>query len=173
MTGVRSLAALAALLGVVVGAVWLSSKVDGGSADEAGAVSAAILAQLGDIIPESDLKRQASEDIGVLALCLSSDAPLDVSELNQRFASTLVRAIPASRCTSKTIEGDFGMFTAVTTWFDESSQEAGHLEIAHVRCPSPRRCIVDIDSVGAGTSFEVVKRGSNWFVGKTDLRWIV
>ncbi|MBI1401856.1 MAG: hypothetical protein GC147_01400 [Porphyrobacter sp.] len=86
-----------------------------------------------------------------------------------------VYADPAARkaCTSKTVEGDFGMFSAMTYWFDETGQDAGMLEIEAVRCPTSRRCIVDINTVGSGMRYELEKTGDDWAVNKSDIRWIV
>jgi hypothetical protein len=170
---VRSLATLTVLLGIVGGAVWVSSNVDGVAADEAGAVSAALVAELGEFIDESKLTNPPEEMVGDLALCLDTNIDLDVAAVDRDLSGTLIRVIPAERCTSKTVEGDFGMFTAMTTWFDEHGDEAVHLEVTNVRCPSVTRCLVDIDSLGAGMTYEVRRSGEGWATTGERLRWIV
>lgn len=169
----KSLTVVAALVAGVLGAVWLSSQLDGIAADEAGAVSAALIAQFEEYAPANELKSPPPDKVGNVALCLLAKRPLDVAEVSRRLAGTLVRVIPAEDCTSKTVEGDFGMFTALTTWYDARGEEAANFEIDQVRCFSLRRCIVDIDGRGAGMRHEVVQTGRNWSVTKSDLRWIV
>ena len=169
----RSLVALGAITGLIAGAVWFSGEVDRIAVDEPGAVSAAIIAHLDDYIDEDELKRPPEHTVGDLVLCLSAEIPLDVAAVEGALSGTLIRVVPANDCTSKTVEGDFGMFTAMTTWFDELGDEAGHLEITNVRCPSVTRCLVDIDSVGAGMTYEVRRSGEGWATTGESLRWIV
>jgi hypothetical protein len=169
----QPLVALGAIAGLIAGAVWLSGEVDRLAADEPGAVSAAIIAHLEDYIDEDQQKRPAEHKVGDLVLCLSTEIPIDVAAVADALSGTLIRAILAKDCTSKTVEGDFGMFTAMTTWFDERGEEAWHLEITRVRCPSVTRCLVDIDSVGAGMTYEARRSGEFWSVTGERLRWIV
>lgn len=169
----RSFVALGAITGLIAGAVWFSGEVDRIEADEPGAVSAAIIAHLEDYIDEDQLKRPPEHKVGDLVLCLSTEIPLDVTAVEDALSGTLIRVVPAKDCTSKTVEGDFGMFIAMTTWFDERGEEAGHLEITKVRCPSVTRCLVDIDSVGAGMTYEVKRSGEGWTITAERLRWIV
>lgn len=169
----RSLAILAVLAGVVGSAVWLSSEVDQVAADEAGAVSAALVANLGEFIDESELKSPPADMVGDLSLCLDAKTEIDLADVDRDLAGTLIRVIPAKCCTSKTVEGDFGMFTALTTWYDESGKEAGHLEIEAVQCQSVRRCIVDIDSHGSGMRYDVERTGNMWSVLARRMRWVV
>lgn len=168
-----SLATLTVLLGVVSGAVWLSSEVDGIAADGAGAVSAALVAELGEFIDESELKNPPADMVGDLSLCLDAKTEIDLADVDRDLAGTLIRVIPAKRCTSKTVEGDYGMFTALTTWYDESGKEAGHLEIEAVQCQSVRSCLVDIDSHGSGMRYEVERVGDRWSVTARRMRWVV
>jgi hypothetical protein len=170
---VRSLVALGAISGLIAGAVWFSGQVDRIAADEAGAVSVAIIAHLDDYIDEDKLKRPPEHMVGDLALCLSAEVPLDVAAVEGALSDTLIRVVAAKDCTSKTVEGDFGMFTAMTTWFDELGEEAEHLEIAYVHCPSVTRCLVDIDSVGVGMTYEMRRSGEGWATTADRVRWIV
>lgn len=169
----RSLAILAVLAGVVSCAVWLSSKVDKVAVDEAGAVSAALLAELGEFIDEDKLTNPPADMVGDLVLCLDAKTEIDLADVDRDLAGTLIRVIPAKRCTSKTVEGDFGMFGVLTTWYDESGEEAGHRDIDAVQCQSVQRCIVDIDSRGAGMRYEVEQTGGRWSVTARRVRWIV
>jgi hypothetical protein len=169
----RSLTILAVLAGFVGSAVWLSSEVDQFAADEAGAVAAALVAGLGEFIDESELKSPPADLVGDLSLCVDAKTEIDLAAVDRDLAGTLIRVIPAKRCTSKTVEGDFGMFTALTTWYDEKGEEAGHLEIEAVQCQSMRRCIVDIDSRGAGMRYEVERVGDGWSVTTRRMRWVV
>ena len=170
---VRSLVALGAITGLITGAVWFSGEVDQIAADEPGAVATAIVAQLKDYIDEDQLTLPPGHKVGDLVLCLSADIPLDVAAVEDALSGTLIRAVPATDCTSKTVLGNFGMFTAMTTWFDERGEEAGHLKITNMRCPSVTRCLVDVDSVGAGMTYEARRSGEVWSVTGERLRWIV
>jgi hypothetical protein len=168
-----SLAALLAITAAVAGAVSFSGEIDGVAADKDGAVAVAILASLGDYIEEDQLRHPPEQQIGDLVLCLDTEISLDIVAIQRALSGTLIRVLPAKNCTSKTVEGDFGMFTAMTTWFDENGEEAGHLQIANVHCPTGTRCLVDIDSVGAGMTYEARRSGKSWSVTGESLRWIV
>jgi hypothetical protein len=164
---------LLAITAAVAGAVSFSAEIDGGAVDKEGAAAAAILASLGDYIEEDQLRHPPAQRVGDLVLCLDAEISLDLVAIQRALSETLIRVLPAKNCTSKTVEGDFGMFTALTTWFDENGEETGHLEMSNLRCPTVTRCMVDIDSVGAGMTYEARRSGKSWSVTGESLRWIV
>lgn len=168
-----SLAALLAITVAVAGTVWFSGEIDGVAADKEGAVAAAILASFGDYIDEAQLRHPSKQQVGDMVLCLDAEITLDMVAVQRALSRTIIRTIPARNCANKTVEGDFGMFTAMTTWFDENGEEAGHLLITNVRCPTGTRCLVDIDSVGAGMTYEARRSGTSWSVSGERLRWVV
>ena len=169
----RTLATLAATVGLIAGAVWLSATLDR-KPQITEATAAAISADMAWFIEIYEDPAERKAVAGKPApLCIAANEPLDFTLLAERLAGTFLRVIPVAACTSKTVEGDFGMFSAMTTWFDESGEEAGHITIKAVDCRSARRCVVDIDSLGAGMRYEVELEGGLWTVRKGDLRWIV
>jgi len=158
---------------MVAGGVWLSATLDR-KPQITEATAAAISADLDSFIEvyEDPAEREAVGNKAA-SLCIASNAPLDFTLLADRLSGTFLRPVPVVGCKSKTIEGDFGMFSAMTSWFDESGEEAGHLEIDTVSCPTARRCIVDIDSFGAGMRYEVERTGDRWSVTARKMRWVV
>jgi hypothetical protein len=173
VTDLRSLLVLGAITGLIAGAVSLSSDVHVPGVDEPAAVAAALIEPFQDYVEEEQLRHPPAHQVGDLALCLKAESSLDVEAVSRALAGTLVRVIPAGRCTSKTVKGDFGMFTAMTYWFDESGGEAASLEVEAVRCLTRSRCIVDINSFAAGRRYEVEAAGGVWTVTRSALRWIV
>ncbi|MFU7528288.1 hypothetical protein [Qipengyuania sp. ASV99] len=169
----RGLTMLAATSGLVAGAVWLSETLDR-KPEVTESTAAAIRAELSFFVEfiEDPVEREALSDKPV-PLCIGSSAPLDFDLLEDRLARSFLRPVPIIGCRRRTVEGDFGMFGAMTYWFDETGEEAGQLRIKAVNCPTVRRCIVDIDSVGAGMRYEVERTGDNWTVTGQETRWIV
>jgi hypothetical protein len=170
---VRSLMVLGAITGLIAGAVSLSSDVHVPGVDEPAAVAAALFEPFQDYVDEEQLRHPPAHQVGDLALCLKAEPSLDVDAVSRALAGILVRVIPAGRCTSKTVKGDFGMFTAMTYWFDENGKEAAALEVEAVHCLTRSRCIVDINSFAEGMSYEVEAEGGAWTVTRSSLRWIV
>lgn len=173
MTDRGSLAALGAVTALVASGVQLSEEFDQKPAVSA-AVAAAIKAEMAWYI-DAATEHASSEGVTpeVANICLTTDRPLDFALLSNRLAGSFLDVVPVADCTSKTVEGDFGMFSAMTTWSDDSGKEAGHLSIQAVNCPIARRCIVDIDSTGAGMRYEVERVGDVWTVTRVDMRWVV
>ena len=168
-----SLIGLTAILGLVAGSVWLSDLLDHRPrATEA--VAAAIKDEMAFFIEFfDDPAEREAVDGEEASLCIASEEPLDFTLLAARLDGTLLRAVPIADCTSKTVEGDFGMFSGMTYWFDASGEEAGMLEIAATHCPTSRRCIVDINSRGRGDRYEVTRSGGKWSVTEREMRWVI
>lgn len=168
-----SLATLSMITGLVAGAVWLSALLDR-KPKVTEVVSAAIKAEMVWFIEfyENPAERKAV-DLEPVLLCIASKEPLDFALLADQLSGTFLQPLPVAKCTSRTVEGDFGMFSAMTYWFDETGEEAGMLVIEAVRCPTSRRCIVDINTVGSGMRHEIEKTGDDWAVTKSDRRWVV
>lgn len=166
-------AILAALVALVAGGVWLSEEVDRKPVVSE-AVAAAIKADLAWYI-EAATDQAATGKVApeVANLCLASDQPLDYDLLAVRLAGSFLHVVPVADCTSKTVEGDFGMFSAMTTWFDGSGKEAGFLTVQAVHCQTARRCIVDTASIGAGMRYQVDRVGDVWAVTNSEMRWVV
>ena len=173
MSARGSLALLAAVAAFVAGGVWLSATIDR-RPKVSEAVAAAIRADLAWYI-EGATEQVASKGPApeIVTICLQSDEPLDYALLADRLAGTFIRAVPVADCKSKTVEGDFGMFSAMTYWFDENGARADMRAVERVLCSTPRRCVVDINSLGAGNTYEVRRLHKGWKVTKTWQRWIV
>ena len=160
--GVKDAIAMAAIFGAIALVTPLAST-HFGEADQNAAVGAANEANIVDwwginISPNNDIGLQAA------SVCVESETPLDVSRIRERFASTIVRLVPNSECASQMVEGDFGMFSAMTYYFDEEGVEAGHLSIPRVECRTSSECIVDIDTIGSGNSYRIRRSAGQWEV---------
>lgn len=172
MSGLRDFVTLGVLAVLVAGAVWLSALFDK-RPQVTEAAAAAIRAEMAFFIEVYQDPAARKADGGKPAsLCIASNEPIDFALLADRLSGTFLHPLPVAKCTSKTVEGDFGMVSAMTYWFDETGQDAGMLEIEAARCPTSRRCIVDINTVGSGMRYEVEKTGDDWAVNKSDMRWI-
>lgn len=168
-----SLVGLTAITGLVAGGVWLSALMDR-SADPTQPVAAAIEADFSEYIPYlKDPARRAEAGIDSAAICIQTEEPLDYRILGDRLAASFMRPIPAADCSSRTVEGDFGMFTALTYWFDKDGVEAAKIDVVAVRCPTPSRCFVDIDHRGGGNRYEAIRSGGRWVARWHKMRWIV
>lgn len=169
----KSLGTLAAITALIAGAVAMSGPADQGDhiTEAAGAAIKGVMAEI--IEYESDPAAREAEAFKGASLCVTARVPLDFAVLAERLTGTFLLPVPAGNCSTKIVEGDFGMFSAMTTWFDESGREAGHLDIRRITCPTVTRCLVDIDMVGAGMSYTVERKGRGWSVWRYDLRWVV
>ncbi|MEE4338526.1 hypothetical protein [Erythrobacter sp.] len=168
-----SVVGLTAITGFVAGGVWLSALLDN-SPEPTEPVAAAIKADFSEYIPYlKDPARRAEAGIDKAAICIQTEERLDYPILAERLADSFLHPIPASDCTSKTVEGDFGMFTALTYWFDKDGAEAGKIDIVAVRCPTPSRCFVDIDHRGGGNRYEAIRSGGRWVARWHKMRWVV
>ncbi|MDC8753501.1 hypothetical protein OIK40_02455 [Erythrobacter sp. sf7] len=173
MSGPKDYATLGAFAVLVAGAVWLSGTLDR-KPQVTEAAAAAIAAEL-DIYVEQLSGPPAGEADSAthLTVCLETARQLDFPLLAKRLAPSFLRPVPAAGCTKRTVEGDFGMFTARTYWFDAQGTEAAHLKIAKVDCPTRSRCLVDIDWFGGGNRYEVERSGGSWSVTGYEMRWVV
>jgi hypothetical protein len=175
VSGARDFVTLGALVVLVAGAVWLSAILDR-RPQVTEATAAAIRAEMALFIETyADPAARKADGDKPASLCIASNEPLDFALLADRLAGTFLRAVPVADCTSKTVKGDFGMFASMTTWFDESGDQAGMgmIEIAAVHCPTARRCLVDIDLPIGGDRYEVERIGDRWSVEGRQMRWIV
>lgn len=156
--------ALAALTSVA------SSKI--GEPDVNGAVAAALKHQLTDLLG-ADAVGGKDAAVEPFALCVESVVSLDMDAIERDFSGTVIQPVPESACTSETIEGDFGMFSAITRYYDARGAEAAHRQVAGASCPDTRTCVVDIDSRGAGERFITRREGQAWSVVERRTRWVV
>jgi hypothetical protein len=146
-----------------------SSKI--GEPDTNGAVAAAIRHDLTSVAGVDAIEgRDAS--FGSLVLCIGSAAPLDIAAIARELAGTIIKPVAADACTSETVEGDFGMFNAITNHY-VAGDEAAHLEVARVSCSDTSTCVVDIDRVGSGDRYVAQRKGQVWSVVSTIERWVV
>ncbi|MFZ1743199.1 MAG: hypothetical protein WAT93_10110, partial [Pontixanthobacter sp.] len=143
-----------------------------GTPDREAAVASALKGALGEYIPD-DQMMDKNPALGFVVMCVESKQPFDVKRMAAHLSDTIVRPIPVSDCTSKTVEGDFGMFAALTTFYDKSGDEAGHFEIAKVVCDNSSECVVDIDWHGAGQRYFMRRTGPVWKVVSQRNRWVV
>lgn len=143
-----------------------------GHPDQSGAIAAAIENQFTEWLGVESITRGVTS-LPATTLCLDSKRPLDIAAIAHAMGDTVITTVPVSECTSETVEGNFGMFTALTTYYDRSGEEAAHIEIADIRCTTTSACTVDIDSRGSGMRYEMERRGSVWHARKAWMRWIV
>lgn len=160
---------LAIILLLVLGGVVISSTLDRRSSPMP-AVAAAIDADLGYWI---EVAAESGDALTDWPICIEGIDRDQTARMALYLSSGIIRPVHASLCSSKTVEGDFGMFYAMTYWFDPSGLEAGWLKIAKIECGSARRCTVDIDAVGAGMRYEVVRENDVWSLMRQDMRWVV
>ena len=175
MSGARDSVTLGALVVLVAGAVWLSAMLDK-RPQVTETTAAAIRAEMALFIETyADPAARKADGGKPASLCIASNEPLDFALLADRLAGTFLRVVLVADCTSKTVKGDFGMFVSMTTWFDESGDQAGMgmIEIAAVHCPTARRCLVDIDLPIGGDRYEVERIGDRWSVTARRMRWVV
>lgn len=159
-------------LGTVLAALTsvASSKI--GEPDSNGAVAAAIKHYLADFVGMEAIEGEDTSR-GPMVLCVGSEVPLHMEAIARDLADTVIRPIAEGACRSETVEGDFGMFTAITNYYDASGAEAAHVTVADVSCENTTTCIVDIDSRGSGDRLEMRRKGRTWFVGERRIRWMV
>ena len=173
MSGAKHYATLGACAVLVAGGVWLSGTLDR-KPQASEAAAAAIAAEL-DIYVEQLSGPAAGEadSAAYLTVCIDTAHQLDFPLLANRLAPSRLRPVPAAGCTRRRVEGDFGMFTARTDWFDAQGSEAAHLKVAKVDCPTRSRCLVDIDWFGGGNRYAVESSGGSWSVTGYEMRWVV
>jgi hypothetical protein len=173
VSGAKHYATLGACAVLIAGGVWLSGTLDR-KPQTSEAAAAAIAAELDIYVeqPSSPVAGKA-ESAADLTVCIESAHQLDFPLLADRLAPSHLRPVPAAGCTNRTVEGDFGMFTAMTSWFDAQGTEAAHLKVAKVDCPTRSRCLVDIDWFGGGNRYTVESSGGSWSVTGYEMRWVV
>jgi len=159
-------------LGTVLAALTsvASSKI--GEPDSNGAVAAAIKHYLADFVGMEAIEGEGTS-FGPMVLCVGSEVPLHMEAIARDLADTVIRPIAEGACRIETVEGDFGMFTAIINYYDASGAEAAHVTVADVSCKNTTTCIVDIDSRGSGDRLEMRRKGRTWFVGERRIRWMV
>lgn len=150
-----------------------------GNPDKEAATAAAVrydlreyLDFLGDHLGEDHLAN-GDEKLPELIICLASDVPLDIDSVAQNLTDAKIKPVPVTACSSETIKGDFGMFTAITNYFGPDGEEAGHLVIVRASCATTKSCVIDIDGRGSGARYWVERSGHTWTVVDGRLRWIV
>lgn len=147
-----------------------SQKV--GKPDVNSAVAAAIRGHMGQWM-EPEVLYGGDPTLGPFTLCAESKIPLQIDAVAHELSETIIRPVPISDCTSETIAGDFGMFTALTSYYDSAGEEAAHLKVVGIACTSTRMCVVDIDDHGSGMRYEIERQGKEWAVKNQTMRWIV
>ena len=156
--------ALAALTSIA------SSKI--GEPDTDGAVASALKHHLADFVGIQVIEGSEGS-FGPLVLCVESKVPLEMAAIGRDLAGTVIEPVPAGTCTSETIEGNFGMFSSITKYYDATGAEAAHLEVVRVSCSSTRTCTVDVDDFGSGERYTVQRKGQVWSVVERRMRWVV
>jgi hypothetical protein len=160
-----------ATLSMVIAVLTSFASSKAGEPDANGAVAAAIRHYLTDFVGVDVIA--GKDSLGPLVLCIGSKVPLEMDAIERDFAGTIVRTIPVGSCTSETVEGDFGMFAALTRYYDATGREADHLEIVEVSCANTSMCVVDVDSFGSGDRYVVRREGRTWSVVRRSMRWVV
>jgi hypothetical protein len=120
-----------------------------------------------------ELVSKGDEILPKLVLCLDFRNSLNIDLVSKNLSDTIIKPVPVTACSSKTIEGNFGMFTAITHYSGPEGDEAAHLAVVRVSCQTTKSCEVDIDSRGSGVRYWVERSGQTWKVTDSRLRWIV
>lgn len=167
----REEAVFGAIMFATIAALTSLASVKIGAPDANGAVAAALTEHFGEWVGLEALQQKGSTP--PLKLCLETEVPLQINAVAHDLSNTIIEPIPVARCTSERIEGDFGMFTAITKYYDETGEEAAHVIVVEVSCSTSKTCRVDIDDFGAGMSYEAQQQGSAWKVVERDPRWVV
>ncbi len=107
------------------------------------------------------------------SICLESKMPINVGAINKALSHTILTTHKVSDCTSKTTEGDFGMFNAMTDYFDPSGERAGHLIIQKITCPKADYCLVEIDTFSDGYEYKMRLVHGRWQYVDKDIIWVV
>jgi hypothetical protein len=161
-----------ATLFIVLAALTSIASSKTGDPDTNGAVASALKHHLTELVGAATIEGKDAS-FGPLVLCVGSKVPLKMEAIERDFAGTVIEPVPANACTSEKIEGDFGMFTAITKYHDATGAEAAHLEVENVACSSTRTCIVDIDDFGSGDRYITRREGQVWSVVERRMRWVV
>ena len=161
-----------ATLFIILAALTSIASSKNGEPDTNGAVASAIKHHLADF-GGMDIIEGKDASFGPLVLCVESRVPLEMEAIERDLAGTVMEPVPANECRSETIEGDFGMFTAIEKYYDATGGEAAHLEVVSVSCSSTRTCIVDIDDFGSGERYTTRRKGQVWSVAERRMRWVV
>lgn len=153
---------------------WLTAiaSTPVGHPDKEAAVAAALRENLGQGFGK-DFLTKGDELLPKLVLCLESEVFLDIDSVARNLSNTIVTPVPIAACSSKTVEGDFGMFTAMTNYFGPVGEAAAHLKVVGVSCSTVASCVVDVDSRGRGERYRVERLGQSWKVADSRLRWVV
>ncbi|WP_156139692.1 hypothetical protein [Sphingomonas sp. 35-24ZXX] len=141
--------------------------------DAAGAVAAAIAENFGEFVKVAPLTGARRSEIDSETLCLNANGQVQVKDVARKLETTFLRVVPESFCKKKVVEGDFGMFTAMTYYYNEKEIKSAHLKIAKFECSLDRKCSVDIDKLGSGMRYNCIQSGKGWKVVSSDLRWVV
>ena len=157
-------------LSLVLGLSYVSTKRIGAAEADA-AVASAVRYSLVEMVGEEVIN--GAGGLGPAPLCLTSATTLDFDVITRELDDTIIRPFPVSRCSSRTVEGDFGMFTSLTYHYTPDGEEAAHLEIANIDCPNSTNCVIDVDSHGWGERYWLKRLGHVWTVERSRTRWIV
>lgn len=170
MMDLKTAAIIAAFFGVIA---YLASIASGvvGMPDKEAAVAAAVRDFLGSAMDETTTKKVG--DLPKVLICLTPVQSLDAERIDRMLENTIIRVVPNNSCQSTTVQGDFGMFTALTTYVGSDGREAGHLSAPRIWCPNPNNCEVDIQTHASGYRFWVKRTGSEWIVVNRRMQWVV
>nr|WP_298928357.1 hypothetical protein [uncultured Erythrobacter sp.] len=114
-----------------------------------------------------------ADDGSKTTLCLETKVDVDFEQLRTKFNATPILPINNVDCTLKTVEGDFGMFVAMTSFYDPNGKPALHYELIDVRCESAVLCEIDIDDFGYGETYKLARENGKWKLIEQIGRWIV
>lgn len=171
MLDLRTITVLSGLFAVIACLTAIASSPIG-NPDQEAATAAAVRYHLREFLEFNNLAA-GDEKLKEIVICVTSDVPLNISLVSQKLTDTIIRTVPATSCSSKTVEGSFGMFVSITNYFGPDGEAAGHLAVRRVSCATTRRCVIDIDERGSGSRFWVERSGQIWKVMDARLRWIV
>ena len=164
--------AYAAILFSLLGVATSLASQKTGTPDRDAAVAAALQEGLSDFMTDSEIYDK-NPPYGFIVMCIESRIDLNIPAISSHLSETIIRPIRTETCTTNTVQGDFGMFTAMTNYYDPTGAEAGRVEVVGAKCVSTSECVVDLDFRGSGERYVVRRKGSNWGVTHRNVRWIV
>lgn len=159
-------------LAALFGLSYLASHKSN-SADREAATAVAIYNFIAEWIPGEEVLHGRKDYQGDLQVCTDGLNDLDLGKIAKGLEQTIIRPVSITACNSETVEGDFGMFTALTYYFAPDGEEAAYVKIDKIECPTMTRCIVDLDYHGGGVRYLIQKDGSGWEMAGGYMRWVV
>ncbi|ANU07801.1 hypothetical protein [Paraurantiacibacter namhicola] len=158
---------LMVFLGILTG--FASQKT--ANPNTTGALAAAVQADTVDLLGESTFA--VDDTTMLLFLCIEHSVDIDYPKLHALLSRTILKPVPMSECSSKTVRTDFGMFTELTDFYGPDGSQAFDTKVTRIECPASNSCEVDLDHHYGGNTFVVSRTAGRWQVTDRRRRWVV